>query len=729
MNRWFVLMIALFVIPLLLGAEAPANTAQIKLEVKNDYETNEIVIRAKVTSSLSILTVKASFNDTEKDLVYRPSIQQWELWSSLAVLKPGIQPIVIKATDASGNTHTYTGSYTVPTHTVQLKSPVAHQFFNKSVTADVYTQPEVGLFLEDHYGVNQPGEPYRILPIATGGSYIREEIPLRSERVDTSLYDKEVFRPWNQSPVNLIFQAMHQYKSGPLGRRDVPVYVDTSHRLQILHSVPGKILDYDQSRVLYITNKKQLYLKYLTTGETKHVAEMRYITTATLTPKGCIYKVADSGVRAPAYEWTEAGTTQKLSYIPEIKGGYALYKQDGLYKLRNLTTSKVEWTIRGDAVVQFFYYGKVVYWLDNYFYSFQNGQTTRLFEQAGVFNFIATSTNKIVYTVKNAQTLEYELYHSDYYYRKKKLGAMGNYEVPKPHTDYEYNENWIAYKLPSPGFSYSLPRNLHVINSEGQSKQITFHKEEVDTVIEGVNYYGDIIFSDKTGSSYIASYTRPTPVLISKSASIIKFMNDKIYSAIGNSIMEVNQIPDSTLLSHEYKNHVFTLTYSGPVKQGSGSQGIQVRMERTGEQLKFKAVWGGNALRIELLEPMLGDAEIVVPHHATSDMKGIPASSYDTYWNYDPYGYSGTVLGLSLYDPLYAFSALSNVSVSLYQITPFGEKFIDRKLTTSLGGVHFFVQEKGYYKYRIEKEGYVDMEEEVYIGVGELYKAFNLTRE
>ncbi|MFC0216295.1 Ig-like domain-containing protein [Paenibacillus chartarius] len=316
----------------------------------------------------------------------------------------------------------------------------------------------------------------------------------------------------------------------------------TTEDYTILEEVPGKILDFDDTRILYAVNESNVIVRDRSTKQETTITSLSYIVNGYFTGNGALIvtKTRAGSDDFAIYEWNGGNTVQLktnvTSYhsegnyftfttaVSSARSEYAIW----LYDMANQVLSPVSEQngINGDR-----WYGWGNVSADGHLvYTSKDGYIVTFFQGNTILTDLkgsrpVTDGNRILYTKENDWNESMDLYiYKDY----KETYLNSFYDV---HW-YDLSNGWIAY--------HQMFRYPEIISPDGQTITL-HHSKDYFTDKLALNKNGELVFLE--GSTLI--YTNPSmngnvktlanPLFYGISTFIYNEDNDKWYAAGGES--------------------------------------------------------------------------------------------------------------------------------------------------------------------------------------------------
>ncbi|WP_437737214.1 hypothetical protein [Sorangium sp. So ce1335] len=303
-------------------------------------------VRAEVSSTLQVARVLAQLGGGSA-LLTNTGGPIYEADISVFGVPHGEHVLTVTATDVAGASASAQRAVFIDARpTVQILAPkheiVAHPMLRVAASC-VDDHPEdclVQVFADIQDGTRTTVE------LARG-------TPAVDTVVDLSAFDGK--------PIDLRFGAVDIWTSQRL--RGPRVYVEASPLLTAVDEVPGRILDFDASRILFVTPEMQLAVLDRSTRAITPFMTVPYpyrfddSLRAFLTRTGAVMEVPvlpDGSNRSPAvYEWRDGALLRLAEHgvIASVSGDYMAYSGAGTY-LRNLASGTDE-LVLGTALEPF----------------------------------------------------------------------------------------------------------------------------------------------------------------------------------------------------------------------------------------------------------------------------------------------------------------------------------------------------------------------------------------
>ncbi|ANE46161.1 hypothetical protein SY83_07635 [Paenibacillus swuensis] len=506
---------------------------------------------------------------------------------------------------------------------IGIRSPFPYKFLSKSVLANVYTIDDLTpasmkIYLRSYYF----GEP-DILASSPDGT-IKREVSLGG-----AIKNQE-----------LVFESTDGKK---VTKTYFPVYIDPSHRLVREHSVPGRVLDFDETRILFV-NKNKVYVKYIKTGVTKPITVDAVIKDGKLTPKGCLLEDQNGVV----YDHVN-GNNDPLSNIPfssiVTKGNFALFYQpvwsNRLYTLRNLLTQQNQTFKLSTNVIDFGTVGDVVYKNGNYnvpdnVYKVQDGMTTVFGSperKIMPFDMIYDGKSIAYYTHDFKEDMNYLYLYSGSGEPELVFSQIDHFKM-EAHRTFEYNNGWLAYFVG--GWEIAIRNPQGEVKIMYLSPDHNYSGAEIISLSED----GQVLFV-VNGKLYTASFDQPVSSAVSYHLNKPKFFGSELYGALGDAVVKV--LPGSSSVYRTvYRDRggiqgtdQLIVKYSGDIKPGPGYEQIQLSSEYgDDESVQFSKEIRGNELFIQLKNKMQDASKykLILPGDALTDPNNRILEAYDRTW-------------------------------------------------------------------------------------------------
>ncbi|MEW9699919.1 Ig-like domain-containing protein [Paenibacillus sp. SI8] len=309
----------------------------------------------------------------------------------------------------------------------------------------------------------------------------------------------------------------------------IPTLGASTEGYTILEEVPGKVVDFDDSRILYVDNNSYLSVRDRSTQLDTSIARVNFYTDKCyLIDNGVVYAKYINNSKYDIYEWNGGTITQLASQVRFFKkaGKFITYGTNtstnnqfaiSLYDTSSRTlypVSEQNGTLGNGPDISAD--GHLVYstnssMLSGYLVSYFNGVTQMLNIQG---SNPKTDGERVLYSRYNNGSAErYELY---IYQNQTETLVSYAYD---PFSAYELNNGWIAYTAP-------FSSKIGLRTPAGQTIKITTQDSDNNGLI--LNKNGELIYNSGFSDSNLF-YTNPSMV---GNAEAIHTLNGQLYKLI-----------------------------------------------------------------------------------------------------------------------------------------------------------------------------------------------------
>jgi hypothetical protein len=441
---------------------------------------SEDALNALVTiaSSFEVADVLVEVEGRQTNLVFSPTafyqrdrpMPGWTGALSLSGLATGPKTLTATATDVFGNS---------------AQAQVAFVYDRKPVLT--VTEPLADTVARGQVRVaasctDDDPAGCRLTVSVTTQSLGRVQFVAGRDRIDQTVS----LAAYDGSQITLSFQATDSARQTV--SQDVPVYVESSQRLNEAAALSGAIWDVQPERILYCESRSDrgvLKIRERATGRNSVVMDQAglFPKYGYLTPKGAIF-LGERGdvLSAQIYEQRdntllEIGSANSWLSLA-AKGNYAIWNTGTTLTLRDLAAG-TNTTITGQAgnwnnAVALD--GDVAYWSSGgsyNIYRYAAGITTQLTTDTALWNvYPLTDETSAIYR-KNEPCCgqqRFGVYLHDGI-RENELAPLMLRPEPLPGRDYQLNNGWAAFTRPGNGG----PLQVWTRSPAGQLAQITYY--------------------------------------------------------------------------------------------------------------------------------------------------------------------------------------------------------------------------------------------------------------
>jgi hypothetical protein len=339
---------------------------------------------------------------------------------------------------------------------------------------------------------------------------------------------------YDGSQIILTFQATDS--AGQTVSQDVPVYVESSERLNEAASVSGAIWDVEPDRILFLearSDRNVLKIRQRATDQDNVVMDQSglYPQYGYLTPKGAMF-LEQSGDVLTALVYDERdGTLVELGFPNSkqslvAKGNYAIWSSGTTLILRNLVagTNTIVSGQAGNWMNDVAPNGDVVYWGSSYnIFRYQAGQTAQLTKD-DQSTYPLTDGINVVYRKFNGGLFLHDGVH------EIEL-APGPRPEPNPGADYQLAGGWAAYTRLGTGGQLQVWTR----SPTGEETQTTYYGDS--SRISALAPNGQLMFLH--GRRYLSTTGQQT-LNINSSLGNIFWQGNDWWVTIGRTLFKVN---------------------------------------------------------------------------------------------------------------------------------------------------------------------------------------------
>ncbi|ANE45678.1 hypothetical protein SY83_04475 [Paenibacillus swuensis] len=532
--------------------------------------------------------------------VLRRTLSSLLLFAIISLLVP-LQGIVIGAAAPVQDKPPYIG----------IRSPYPNKFVTSSVyinayTADDYSQASLKLYSSD-----------------SSTSYFLASSP-------NGIIQQDISMKGNFGKQTLTFEA---YDGKQYTRTLFPIYVDPSLRLKKEQSVVGRILDFNENRILYV-NIYGAFTKNRHTGANTPIKIARTILNGKLTPLGCLLQ--DSTGYMHEYK---NGTVLSLRHhgyeTLQVKGKYALYKKSvnhTEFYLRDMLTGVVSTVVeKYSGKAELLANGDVLY-LDKTtgFMKYSEGKVTLLHKPDETpTGFVYDGVNLMYETVHD--THNFKLYY------KKGSNApilLHTYRFHRrtPHIHYEVHNGWAAYST-----AMNNEFQATMINTQGLQKTVINLSNIHQFGTERIHIHDDgQIMVDAGLNHYTSSYNQPVAAKFASSLDNAKYINNKLYGSFADTVLSALASSNSPYVSSsplgEYTPPIdkIVLKYSGNIVPGPAFEQIEFYKSKEINDVTITTTIRNNELTLQFSKYLLVGSYFgfTIPQRALTDENGTPTDAY-----------------------------------------------------------------------------------------------------
>lgn len=535
----------------------------INSPTKNQYVSNNISVKATITSTLEINSAIASVSGFQSNLIFNSTTRYFEGTVITSGLKQGdTLELVITIKDVLNN---------VAISKVNI----------------IYDLPPVlNLFEPINESVAHALLPFRIhcsdldsclLNVTFGDNIIF------SKKIKDSINTILNFKNYSGLSGNLIVDVYdsHLQKS----TKSVPIYVDTSSSLKEYYVANSRIIDFKSKKILLQPGYDLTYpiiVDLLNKSETIIPLKINLKSRSFLTPTGAILTGVDSSLYPSSFSWGYDWNNNTIntlgsfnsSYSLQTSGNFAIWSNATTLYIRNLVT-RVNTTVSSSAINWYnsvtstgsMAFGSSSQY--NIFY-YRNGNSTAVTTNASnKWNtYPITDGTNIVYRKHDpcCGNQTYALYLTDSTGNNSTLLSDFGTKEPNTPDDYQVNNKFVAYtKIGSLGQT-----NVWVRDSSSTSKQITFFG--TNATIDLLNPKGSLLFN-YNGKRYL-NLINNNFLEVSSRLGTSYFEDSSFYIAIGRVLFQVinNKSSINTDTSVSYNSLSFCSGSSSELKAVSKNQ-------------------------------------------------------------------------------------------------------------------------------------------------------------
>jgi hypothetical protein len=512
-------------IAVVLGHISIANAAisvTISTPVAGTKVTTSVAVSAFVDSPTMLKNVTAQIESSTSELSYSTSTFLWSGTLSTAGLTPGTKELSVTATDIAGTTGSSKVSIDVDgppqiVITYPVQGDVANPTLRvKASCVDNDTSPCSSMTLK--FGSGPDSNP-----------------GISGTTIDTSL----ALNAYEGQALDFTFTA---FDTGGQ-RTDVhrTVYVESSATIVPTKKLPGAVLDFADTRILYLDADKTLRVHSRQDCTESIVAEG--VIGARLTPGGVVY-MSSGPTAVDTYEWTGTTSSRLGSNGDDfiVRGRWFLRNAgyvdgDTNLILRDLV-AHTETTVTdraGNNSNDVAANGDVVFWgSDDYnIHRYRGGVVTDLTTDG------ALGTRQNAYPLTDGTNVVYQVYSSAPPFKIVLIDAAGTLvpldalraSQPMPYRDYAVAGGFVAFTRANSGGTLQVFRR----NLSGSNEQLTTSGGYVDTIADN----GEVMLI--TGNRrYRSLGPSSAPVPVSSSLGRSVFQGGVWNVVIGNTIFKVD---------------------------------------------------------------------------------------------------------------------------------------------------------------------------------------------
>ena len=538
-------------------------TCTINSPTKNQIVSNNISVKATITSTLELSSVIASISGFQSNLIFNSTTRIFEGTVVTNGLKQGdTLELVITIKDVLNN---------VATSKVNV----------------IYDLPPVINILEPmSESVAHALLPFRIQCTDIDSCLLNvtyaDEV-IFSTKIKDSLSTFLNFKKFSGFYGSLIVDVYDSRLQK--STNSVLIYVDTSSSLKEYFVANSRIIDFKGKKLLLQTGNELSYPEIVDiSNKTQSIIPLKIKLTSRsfLTPTGAILTGVDSSLYPSSFSWGYDWNNNTINtlgsfnsaYSLVTSGNYASWSNATTLYLRNLVT-KVNTTVSSSAINWYNSVtssGRMAFGSSspyNIFY-YRNGNSTAVTTNASnKWNtYPITDGTNIVYRKHDpcCGNQTYSIYLTDSTGSNTTLlSDLGNKE-PTPPNDYQVNNKFVAFtKIGSLGQT-----NVWLRDSLGVNKQITFFGTNAD--IDLLSSKGNLLFN-YNGKRHL-NLSNNNYVAVSSRLGNSYFEDSSFYIAIGRVLFQVSSnkssINNDTTVSYNSLN--FCAGSSSELKAVSNGQ-------------------------------------------------------------------------------------------------------------------------------------------------------------
>ncbi|WP_197479991.1 fibronectin type III domain-containing protein [Paenibacillus swuensis] len=419
--------------------------------------------------------------------------------------------------------------------------------------------------------------------------------------------------------------------------KTLPIYVDPSSRLKLLHKVEGRALDYDGQRILYQTPQGAVFIKTISSEAVQFVFNANYIKEGYLTSRGALL-LDTSKVLYEAAEGKQEILKSDSTQPIQVEGNYVLFEFGADTHLRNLATGTTEKVFKGTShkSAKLMPGGVVVYNYGNYINRYFGG-TSKLWKyEPDLLTY--QSDGKQLVTEQCSMEANRKYCSLALIDDKGTMSYLIHKEVRSYPYNYKFNNGWIVFQhsLSLSNYDYKL------ITPTGETKQL------LSNVYLGLDYVtsnGTVVFHNDNKMLLQASFEQPYIREFSGKSGKIKWMQDHHYRIAGDSILLYTPEADSAIkqINSRYVGYYgpITIYYTKPIKPGLGREKFVLESEVASENVELTVEYQEQAVVIQPKKdfPFGGKCTLTIPYNAVTDSTGLPVEAYDRTHKMDCSGY------------------------------------------------------------------------------------------
>jgi hypothetical protein len=530
-----------------------AITLSVGAPVANSVQGKSLTVSVVVTSTYAVQTVSAAVGSVSQNLT-APSTPGAPWTGTLAIgpLTYGPQTLTITATDLLANTSSTTVAFVHHNQPViDVSSPINWQVARPTVALAATCTDDTGCL---NFRAQVDADV-----LATGSGSIS------SVAVDLSKYDGR--------QVGVMFTANDSFDGGAtkgwVTTVTALVYIDTSAKLVEAATVPGFILDFDATRVLYrkddgsVVIKDRSALSEMTIGNVSqgsgalplegHLTSTGAMWFSTGTTPACVGNTYLAFSWTPGAQATQVGAACAFPFI--VTGDWAMSYTATGFTLLNLTTNQTTQhpfpqptneagTIMGGR-------GEGVATPSGDIFGFVQEPdlvTLSIYrDQGGVLTRLGTSISKqggSLWPITDGTSIVYNAFNFDGNYSLSLFSNGADTFLGQPQSvqfqreAYQIVNGWVAFSQRSAAVAQVWLRS-----PQGTSRQVSIYN--TDSTIDALSGAGEVMFLN-ADQRYLGTQSSP-PELVSSALGNAVARCDGWYVKMGGTVFRVAAASDAGL--------------------------------------------------------------------------------------------------------------------------------------------------------------------------------------
>lgn len=494
-------------------------SVSILYPTKNQLIGNKLDISVSVQSTMEIITVLASVENQQSNLIYNNQTGLFEGSLSLSSLIQDTLTLNIKVTDIDNNS------------------------YSKNVQFIYDTPPNISVITPLNYSLARPTAKFNISCSEQNDKDCRMNVSIESSVIiegGSEIIEEFDLSDYEGSQITLLFTAIDDRNQRTSVSR--VIYVESSPFLKQIEQVAYPISDFDGNNLLYAKDTVDAEVYDLNTSGiiTIPFGDRIQSDNLFLTNKGVIFqRFTNSSLGKGLYEWTDntinlLTSSINSNYSVTVSGDYIIWSEGkNLFRreLSNGTTTIIS-NNAGNWGNDVSMNGEVAYWDNSYDIHFlKDNIDTKLTNASVLWNtYVKTNGDLLIYR-KHDPCCTNQKYALVIHDGVEEIILRDFQDREDTYGSYQINNQYIAYgRLGNIGQNH-----IWIRESSGENHQITYFGN--DSKLELLNSLGDVCFinddrylSDKLGNK----------IKVSSGLGKIYWEENEWYVSIGTNLLQID---------------------------------------------------------------------------------------------------------------------------------------------------------------------------------------------